>query len=413
MPYRLFIFGLILLTSPLGACWAAAETAGVAHPQEFGSWNLSYDVLTDNKGYCRLGHTWPNGVFMEFVSFGPKQAPVISAINPAWNIAENAAATITFEADGGDRRTFSFQRLSSRQAIDPGADGAVAWALGNLAAGKKLVAIFANDERYSLDLTLGQVAHQKFDECANAWAGKVITKDANGVQVASSAPPNQPAAPNTAATPPQPSATGGTGFAFTHDGIIITNSHVIAGCHAIVAVTQGRKVPAAVVAEDQTNDLAAIRAEGLTFDRVASVSAPNTTAIGEKAVTYGFPLYGALASDGNFTIGYVSALSGMRDDSRFVQISTPVQPGNSGGPLLGVSGNLIGVVTGKLDAVKMEKISGQLPENVNFAIKAETLSLFLQKNHIPLNPPVSEAEKTDVELAAIGHAIAVRIACGG
>jgi S1-C subfamily serine protease len=235
---------------------------------------------------------------------------------------------------------------------------------------------------------------------ALAWAGQIIGKDASG------APPSN----NTAAST-QPAATGGTGFAFTHDGIIVTNAHVIAGCHAIFAVTSGRTVSATIVAQDQANDLAAIRADGITFDRVVTLTPPNTTAIGEKAVTYGFPLYGALASDGNFTIGYVSALSGMRDDGRFMQISTPVQPGNSGGPLLDVTGNLIGVVTGKLDAVKMERIAGALPENVNFAIKAQTLAVFLQKNNIPLNAQGPRTEKTDVELAALGHAVAVRISC--
>ena len=69
----------------------------------------------------------------------------------------------------------------------------------------------------------------------------------------------------------------------------------------------------------------------------------------------GYPLFGLLASTANLSVGNVSALAGLGDDSRYLQISAPVQPGNSGGPLLDASGNsyLIGIVTSKLDAARI------------------------------------------------------------
>jgi serine protease Do len=83
-------------------------------------------------------------------------------------------------------------------------------------------------------------------------------------------------------------------------------------------------------------------------------------------VAFGYPHADILASSGNFTQGNVTALAGMGDDSRYLQISTPVQAGNSGGPLLDQSDNLVGIVTSNLNALKMAQANGDLPQNVNF-----------------------------------------------
>ena len=97
---------------------------------------------------------------------------------------------------------------------------------------------------------------------------------------------------------------------------------------------------------------------------------------------FGFPHSDTLATAGNVTLGNVTALSGLGDDSRSLQISAPVQAGNSGGPLLDGSGNLVGVVSAKLDAVKMAMNSGDLPQNVNFAVKSAILASFLDANRV-------------------------------
>jgi len=99
--------------------------------------------------------------------------------------------------------------------------------------------------------------------------------------------------------------------------------------------------------------------------------------LGESVASYGFPYAGLLSSSGNFTLGNVTSLSGMNDDSRFIQISTPVQPGNSGGPLLDMSGSVIGVVEGGLNAIAMMQAGGNVPQNVNFAIQAGIIVNFL------------------------------------
>src|SRR6516164_2463105 len=89
-----------------------------------------------------------------------------------------------------------------------------------------------------------------------------------------------------------------------------------------------------------------------------------------------------LASTANLSVGNVSALAGLGDDSRYLQISAPVQPGNSGGPLLDASGHLIGIVTSKLNAARVARFTGDIPENVNFALKAEVARIFLDSKGI-------------------------------
>jgi S1-C subfamily serine protease len=96
---------------------------------------------------------------------------------------------------------------------------------------------------------------------------------------------------------------------------------------------------------------------------------------------YGFPLAGYLAR-GNFTVGTVTALSGFGGDTRVLQISAPVQIGNSGGPVLDQFGNIIGVVVSKLTVFFTAETLKDLPQNVNFAIKAATAISFLEANNV-------------------------------
>ena len=94
-------------------------------------------------------------------------------------------------------------------------------------------------------------------------------------------------------------------------------------------------------------------------------------------VAVGFPLPGLLASEANVTTGTVSALAGVGNDTRLLQMTVPVQPGNSGGPLLDLQGRVVGIVVGKLDALQVASVTGDIPQNVNFAIKAGVAQSFL------------------------------------
>lgn len=80
----------------------------------------------------------------------------------------------------------------------------------------------------------------------------------------------------------------------------------------------------------------------------------------------------------NVTNGIVSSLAGVGGDKTLVQITAPGQAGNSGGPLLDDGGNVIGVVVAKLEALKIWQITGDLPQNINFAIRGEIARDFVQ-----------------------------------
>ncbi|WP_052764011.1 S1C family serine protease [Microvirga massiliensis] len=189
-------------------------------------------------------------------------------------------------------------------------------------------------------------------------------------------------APLPPSTPPkQPSrSSSGTGFFVTSEGHIVTNSHVVAGCSTIeVKSPSGTAASARLLAQDSTNDLALLKVEQ-TVSKAASLRLG--VRLGEPIAAFGFPFTSVLASSGNFTLGNVTALAGIGDDTRYLQISAPIQPGNSGGPLLDETGGLVGVVTSKLNALKTVAATGDLPQNVNFAIKASALATFLESNRV-------------------------------
>ncbi len=172
----------------------------------------------------------------------------------------------------------------------------------------------------------------------------------------------------------------GTGFFVNGSGVLITNSHVVEGCNRLTVVdTSGAATIAMRIASDQHLDLAALqihqKTNGLNIHR-------GTLDIGEAILVFGYPLSGLLSSGGTATTGIVSALSGIGDDISRIQISTPIQPGNSGGAVVDYAGTVVGVVVSKLDALRMARMIGDVPQNVNFAVSLNSLKAFLAKNKI-------------------------------
>jgi S1-C subfamily serine protease len=132
---------------------------------------------------------------------------------------------------------------------------------------------------------------------------------------------------------------------------------------------------------------------------------------GEAVVAIGFPLKGLLSSDPIVTTGIISALAGLGNDRRTIQITAPVQPGNSGGPLLGENGSVVGVVVAKLDAIEVAKAIGDIPQNVNFAVSLGTLQPFLNANGVPYELDDSTIFKTPADIAAEASRYTVSLEC--
>jgi len=128
-------------------------------------------------------------------------------------------------------------------------------------------------------------------------------------------------------------------------------------------------------------------------------------------LTLGYPLQGILAPSVNLSTGIASSLAGMQGDTRMMQITAPVQSGSSGGPVVDLSGHVIGVVSSKLNAQRLEAQSGNLSENVGFAIKTGIVRNFLDSQQIEYTAkPFSTALETTV-LAELGGRFTVPIEC--
>ena len=190
----------------------------------------------------------------------------------------------------------------------------------------------------------------------------------------------------------------------------MTNAHVVHGCSEIHVETKpGASVLGTLSAKDTTNDLALIKIEAIP-DKVAAFRF--TPRLGERVEAFGYPLAGILATSGNFSVGNITALLGLGDDSRYLQISVPVQPGNSGGPLLDQQGNLVGIVSAKLNALEvMSHTKGDIPQNVNFAIRALLAANFLQANNIKFEPGEATQAMQPADLAENAKAISVHLEC--
>lgn len=201
----------------------------------------------------------------------------------------------------------------------------------------------------------------------------------------------------------------GTGFSVSA-GFIVTNQHVIAGCQRLEVLSPDGRRLARVVDSDELVDLALLRVTGLGGG-VAPVRRAGSVRLGEQAYVFGFPLTGLLSESGNFTGGTVSSLRGLRDSANQIQISTPVQPGNSGGALVDASGAVIGVVVGKLNASAIARATGDIPQNVNFAVSLQALSDFLGKNKVSVSTVERSAALDTAQLADVMRGFTHRVEC--
>ena len=216
-----------------------------------------------------------------------------------------------------------------------------------------------------------------------------------------------PGAPPAGAAPRRMS---GSGFLVSADGHIVTNHHVVAGCQK-VTVAPGN-AEAAVIASDARNDLALLKAASPPTD-VASLRSGRGVRPGDDVVVVGFPLRQVLAPNPVVTTGTVSALSGVGNDTAKLQIAAPVQQGNSGGPLLDRHGLVVGVVQSKLNALRIAGATGDIPQNVNFAVNGATLQSFLEANGVGFRaapPGGAVLSAADVGEQAARYTVAIECA---
>lgn len=167
-----------------------------------------------------------------------------------------------------------------------------------------------------------------------------------------------------------------TGFFVSDAGYLVTAHHAIDGLPDIRVVMSPRQVlRARIIRVDEEADLALLKVDAIT--PFVYLSHSNAVPAGMDVITMGYPQVSVLGITTKITRGIVNSGRGMRDDPNSFQFSAEVQKGNSGGPLVGPGGMVVGVVRSKLDAIKMSEATSDLPQNVNFATKSSVLIKFL------------------------------------
>lgn len=211
---------------------------------------------------------------------------------------------------------------------------------------------------------------------AQIYGNQISSKDENGVH------------PKT-----ETSLSLGTGWPI-QGGFVVTNHHVVAG-HAkiLLILSNGLKLSGTVAIDDPINDLVLIRVKNAKKLPPALPLAKGSGHSGSRVFTIGYPHADFMGTEAKITDGIINAVTGLMNDPRTYQISVPLQSGNSGGPLLNMRGEVIGVTTSKLKAAEVFKWTGDLPQNVNYAVKSGYLLMLLSsvsgKKKIAELPPQS------------------------
>ena len=232
----------------------------------------------------------------------------------------------------------------------------------------------------------------------------------------SAAPPRlQPAGIDTPSRPPsQPPQQGGekpkstgSGFFVSATGFVVTNEHVVNECSSVGVKGYGT---ARLVKADAENDLALLKLElpkPAHFLRVRTEPAR----LGQDVVVFGFPLSSFLDNGLNVTTGIVSSEIGMHNDARMLQFTAAIQPGNSGGPIVDRTGNLVAVVRSKFsDKFALERGSF-VPQSLNYGIKTDVLLRFLSSNGVRADIANEQRDKTVAELAATAREHTLLVTC--
>lgn len=178
----------------------------------------------------------------------------------------------------------------------------------------------------------------------------------------------------------------GTGFVINNDGHVVTNDHVVRGCKSISVLTPEGEMPATLVANDATQDLAVLKTS-----YISQINAPlrwniNELRVGDPVVVMGFP--GQQGSEGHskYQKTSITALKGPSGEDRWLQLQSVAAKGNSGGPVLDGAGNVIAVISGMAMTYRVDASTGNLSQQPigksDIAITLDALRDFLRQHGI-------------------------------
>jgi len=183
----------------------------------------------------------------------------------------------------------------------------------------------------------------------------------------------------------------GNGTAFVvHENYALTSAHVIENCDAVTIRYKDRERDVEVSAVDSVNDLGLLLLKE-PFEHTAKFRSGKAIRLGDTVVNYGYPLFGQLSDHAKVTTGEINSLAGWNNDSREIQYNAATQPGNSGGPVLDQSGNIVGVVSSRFGKEYDDQTENIIPY-VNLAVKSYIAEGFLSSNGV--NFERAESERT-------------------
>ncbi|HXK17489.1 MAG TPA: serine protease [Polyangiaceae bacterium] len=163
----------------------------------------------------------------------------------------------------------------------------------------------------------------------------------------------------------------GSCFAVDRNGTVVTAEHVIHDAKRVEIQFEGEDpIAAAVLERRPAVDVAVLKVERKATDFLPLVPSKSASA-GDRVFTFGFPVVQMLGKEPKFSDGAVSALSGFDGAPRLMQVTIPIQPGNSGGPVVTETGFAIGIVVSTASALPFLKATGALPQGLNWAVKSE------------------------------------------
>ena len=189
----------------------------------------------------------------------------------------------------------------------------------------------------------------------------------------------------------------GTGFAICENGYILTAHHVVEKATSIYVKFQDTEwLPAAIIKKSRINDVAILKVDRNTKHFLAI---SDKLRQGEKIFTLGYPVPGLLGEEPKYAEGTVSSLTGIVDEASLMQISVPLQPGNSGGPLLNEKAEVVGMATSVAKVESFYKATGTLPQNVNWGVKAAFIKPLLPADCVNSELPNEKTEIDPIEIA--------------
>ncbi len=161
----------------------------------------------------------------------------------------------------------------------------------------------------------------------------------------------------------------------TNAGLVATAYHVVDQAKEVSVhfFGEARSRSARIRGSSKATDVAVLEVDGGPLPGTLSLVPPGGSRSGVRIFTVGYPVPDLLGEEPKFTEGVISGLSGLRGDAAFMQISVPVQPGNSGGPVVREDGLVVGVVSSSAAILPFIEETGSLPQDVNWAARAEYL----------------------------------------